>query len=141
MKYSNLISTRIPQQDINEILTAIDFINGKLENLKTLTEEEKSALPKMRERTIDFVYKCLKIAEQNPEVVPRDVDVPEIIKDFELVQAIEQINEPLKLLMKKLEDSALLAASEAYLPSVAIHNAHKHAEVKKRSKNRFLQVS
>ncbi len=129
--YSNLISTQIPPQDLNEILAAIDFINKKLPDLVVLSPEEKAALPKMKSNTIHFVHDCLKIAKESPEVVPEDVDVPEIKKDVELVEAINKIMGPLKLLTKKLKHSTLLAESEAYLPSLAIYNANQLEMIKR----------
>jgi len=136
MKYSNLISTTIPPEDMQEILGAIDFINDKLQNLKALTEEERSALPMMHCDTIKFVTQCLNIAKSDPEIVPSDVDVEEIKKDIELVKSIEQLKNPLSNILKKLQDSAMLAESEAYLPSMAIHNAKQHREVNKRSRKK-----
>jgi hypothetical protein len=77
----------------------------------------------MRRNTIQFVKECINRAEQKPACVPQKIDLEEIKKDIELVRAIGQITDPLKRLLKKLEDSAMLAESEAYLPSIAIYNA------------------
>lgn len=136
MKYSNVISTSIPQQDLKEILNAIEFVSQKMPDLKTLTPEEKMTLPKMKTNTIDFVYECLSIARQHPELVPRDVDVSEIVKDVELVQALNKILVPLKTIMREVKDSILLAESEAYLPSIAIYNAAKLSHVNQKLKKR-----
>lgn len=136
MKYSNVISTSIPQQDLKEILDAIEFVSQKMPDLKTLTLEEKMALPKMKANTIDFVYECLAIARQHPELVPDNVDVSEIIKDVELVQALHKILNPLKTIMREVKDSILLAESEAYLPSIAIYNAAKLNQVNQKLKKR-----
>jgi hypothetical protein len=125
MNYSNLLSTEIPNRDIKEILEAINFINEKLPELVTLTQEELAALPKMGVDTINFVTENLKEAQNKPAIVPENVDVDEITKDVELIKAIFKILDPLKNLEKKLEDSALLAGSEAYLPSISIYNAMK----------------
>lgn len=142
MKYANLISTSISGQDLGEIRDAITFINKKMPDLVTLTDEEKASLPKMRTNTIDFVHKCLKIAKEQPGIIPKSVDVPEIVKDVELVQAAHQILEPLKMLIKRLEDSILLAESEAYLPSIAIYNAFQLDKVRLKSREkRVLKAS
>ena len=135
--YSNLISTQIPQEDLKEILGAIDFINRKLPELVVLSAEEKAALPKMKSNTIQFVHECLKLAKESPELVPKDVDVPEIKKDVDLVEGITKILIPLKLLMKKLKHSKMLAESEAYLPSLAIYNSNQHEIVKRQTKEEF----
>ncbi len=135
--YSNLISTQIPEEDVKEILGAIDFINRKLPELVVLSPEERASLPKMKSNTIHFVHECLKLAKESPELVPKNVDVPEIKKDVDLVESISKILTPLKLLMKKLKHSKMLAESEAYLPSLAIHNSHQHEIVKRQTKEAF----
>ncbi len=123
MQYNNLISTSISQREIDEILLAIERINKLLPNLITLTSEEKASLPKVSYRNIDFVYEVLDMAEKNPEQVPESINIPEIRKDIQLIESISKILQPLKQLEKKLEDSALLAGGEAYIPSLAIFNS------------------
>jgi hypothetical protein len=125
MKYPNLISTSIHDKDLNEILGAINFINEKLPDLITVSELEKSTLYKTKSDTIKFVLENLKEAEKNPELVPANVDIQEIRKDMKLIQSINKILQPIHALLNKLEDSKLVAGSEAYLPSLAIYNAIK----------------
>lgn len=123
MHYSNLISTSISKKEIDEILAAIERINKLLPQLITLTSEEKASLPKVSFSNIDFVNEVLDMAEENPEQVPESIDIPEIRKDIELIESITRILRPLRQLERKLEDSALLAGSEAYIPSLAIFNS------------------
>lgn len=134
MKYPNILSTTIPKQDIKEILDAISFINEKLPDLVTLNKEERNALPKTGESTIEFVLENLERAESKPGLVPDEVNLDEIRKDVELIRSIYKILSPLKSLEKKLEDSALLAGSEAYLPSISIYNAMKADAILQRHK-------
>ncbi len=140
MEYSNLISTQIDNKDLKEIIDAIRLINQKLPNLVTLTKEEYCALPKMQENTVSFVLDALQEARRHPEIVPKNVDVNEIVKDVELIKSIEKILNPLDTLIKKLEDSKILASSEAYLPSIAIHNASKAADIQKRHAKKTTNV-
>ncbi len=123
MHYSNLISTSISKKEIDEILTAIERINKLLPHLITLSNEEKASLPKVSFSNIDFVNEVLDMAEEKPEQVPESINIREIRKDIELIESITKILRPLKQLEKKLEDSALLAGSEAYIPSLAIFNS------------------
>lgn len=140
MTYSNLISTTIPDKEIKEILDAINFISDKLPDLVTLSKEELAALPKMGGNPVDFVLENLKEAENNPDLVPNNVDIDEIIKDVDLIKSIQKILDPLKKLERKLEDSALLAGSEAYLPSIAIYNAMKANAIMKKNKRKKVST-
>ncbi|NJN25270.1 MAG: hypothetical protein HC819_04470 [Cyclobacteriaceae bacterium] len=73
-------------------------------------------------------------------MVPADVNLGELKKDVELVNAIQKIYTPIKALSKKLNDSAILASSEAYLPSLAIYNAIKADEIRKKSKTNKVRM-
>jgi len=132
MNYPNLLSATIPNKDIKEIIDAINFINNKLPDLVTLDSDELASLPKTGKSTINFVLENLNEAEKNATLIPEDVDIDEIKKDVKLIHSIYKILDPLKKLEKKLEDSAILAGAEAYLPSIAIYNAMKADAIRKR---------
>ena len=131
--YSNLISTSISQEQINEIIAAIDRINAKLPTLVSLTNEELSSLPKVSYKNIDFIHEVLDFVDTYPDLVPPDIDVQEIRKDVLLIESLTKILTPMKKLVKKLEDSALLAGSEAYIPSLAIYNSVKAGTARSRT--------
>ena len=140
MKYPNLISTTIPDKDLEEILNAFSFINDKLSELVTLSREELDALPKMGKETISFVQDSLKEAETHFELIPDDIEIDEIKKDVDLINSINQILNPLNTLQKKLENSALVAGSEAYLPSLAIYNAMKADAIRKKKRTSRVKI-
>jgi hypothetical protein len=125
MSYPNLISTSISSEDMKKILDSIEKINSLLPDLISLSDDQVSNLPKVSSSTIDFVYETLELVDKYPNLVPDEIEIPEIRKDVELIESIKKILKPLKRLVRKLEDSAVLAGSEAYLPSMAIYNAVK----------------
>ncbi|MGK7392956.1 MAG: hypothetical protein ACNS62_00220 [Candidatus Cyclobacteriaceae bacterium M3_2C_046] len=127
MTYSNVISTSIPEENIKEILKSIEVINQNIKGLVTLSKEQKDALPHMGEPTLPFVINAIRAVDDHPELIPPLVDVDEIKKDADLALSIHKILQPLKDIVAKLEDSTLLAESEAYMPSMAIYNSVKNA--------------
>ena len=133
--YSNLISTSISEEQIKEITRAIDRINAQLPTLVTLSNEEISSLPKVSYKNIDFIHEVLDFADTYPDLIPSHIDVQEIRKDLQLIESLSKILKPMKKLVKKLEDSTLLAGSEAYIPSLAIYNSVKAATTRSRSHN------
>ena len=137
--YSNLISTSISQEKINEITAAIDRINAQLPTLVSLSSEEMSSLPKVSIKNIDFIHEVLDFADTYPDLIPPNIDVQEIRKDLYLIESITKILKPIKKLVKKLEDSALLAGSEAYIPSLAIYNSVKAGRTRSGSHNMAFQ--
>ena len=140
MKYPNRISVAIPKSDLKEILGAINFIQEKLPNLVSLSSRELSALPKTSGSTIEFILENLRLADKYPKLVPANIAIDEIQKDVHLINDLNKILKPLKDLVKKLEDSATLAGSEAYLPSIAIYNAIKADAIRKKHSKSSLSV-
>ena len=133
--YSNLISTSISEKQIQEITSAIDRINAQLPTLVTLSNEEISSLPKVSYKNIDFYHEVLDFADTYPDLIPPHIDVQEIRKDLQLIESLTKILKPMKKLVKKLEDSTLLAGSEAYIPSLAIFNSVKAGTTRSRSQH------
>lgn len=133
MYYGNLISTTISQNKIDEITAAIERINDQLPTLITLSQEELSSMPKVSYQNYDFIHEVLEFVDTYPDMVPDHINVQEIRKDLKLIESISAILKPMKKLVKKLEDSALLAGSEAYVPSLAIYNSVKTGRNKDRS--------
>jgi hypothetical protein len=133
--YNNLISTSISEEQIKEITRAIDRINAQLPTLVTLSNEEISSLPKVSYKNIDFIHEVLDFADTYPDLIPSHIDVQEIRKDLQLIESLSKILKPMKKLVKKLEDSTLLAGSEAYIPSLAIYNSVKAGTTRSRSHN------
>ena len=134
MEYPNFISTTISNQDLNEILSAIGFIEEKLPGLLSLSDLEPYTVYSTKTESVEFVQQNLKVVEKNPEIVPQDVDIKEVRKDVDLIKSIDKIIIPLKNLLQKLEDSKVIACNEAYLPSIAIYNALKARDIKEKHK-------
>jgi len=134
MEYPNFISTRISKEDLNDIMSAIGFIQNKLPDLLSVSDLEPYTMYNTKTNSVDFVQQNLNYAEKHPEVIPEDVDVQEIQKDVALIKSINKILAPLKKLVEKLEDSKVVACNEAYLPSIAIYNAIKARDILEKHK-------
>ncbi len=123
----NRISITINEEATAKITGAIATIEQQLPNLINLTKEERHELPKMGDKTIAFVTKTLEYAKQNPQVVPSFLDVTEFEKDVVAVTNLNKVLIPLQQLVEKLDDSTLLAGSEAYTAALIFYSAVKGA--------------
>lgn len=139
MEFSNFNTSSIPSKVVAEVIQSLDNINKKLPGRAALTKEEKDALTHM-DKEEPFIMKVLHEAEANPELVPPGFDLDELRRNVELIKAAQMILDPLKKLVQKLEDSALVAGSEAYVPSLFLYNVMKSASKysKKTSKTAFI---
>jgi len=123
----NKISITISKEAIETINAAIATIEQQLPNLINLTVEDRKSLPKMGDKTLAFVNKALEYSKQNSKVVPSFLDVAEFEKDVQAVTNINRVLIPLQQLVEKLDDTTLLAGSEAYSAALTFYNAVKGA--------------
>lgn len=106
------------------ILTLKEVLVPKLIDLSTGEIQE---LPKMGEKTVDFVEKSLVHMEQNPNLVPAYVNVEEANKDLDGVRVLKTYYNPLEQLVGMISDSSTLSGSEAFTASLSFYNAVKAA--------------
>ncbi|MBI4947064.1 MAG: hypothetical protein HY840_11765 [Bacteroidetes bacterium] len=128
MANDNLISIAITPQQAQDALQAINQLKTLLpQELVNLTPDERHFYAKMGDKTVAFVQKSLDYAQLNPALVPPYIDVAEMKKDVEAVQALGTLYKALGEVYTKLDDSMLLAGSEAFTASLSFYNSAKDA--------------
>ena len=127
MSITNNVSIVIDDEALKNIQTGLDMINANLPKLITLTAEQRQTLPKMGDKTVAFVNKSLEYARQNPQVVPSYLNMEEFAKDVEAVNKLFQVSAPLQKIAEGLDDTALMAGSEAYAAALAFYTSLKAA--------------
>jgi len=123
----NRVSITISNEAITAINAAIATIEQNLPTLINLTAEDRKSLPKMGDKTLAFVNKTLEYGKQNPQVVPSFLDIGEFEKDVQAVINLNKVLIPLQQLVEKLDDTTILAGSEAYSAALVFYNAVKGA--------------
>jgi FixJ family two-component response regulator len=128
MGSQNLISIEFPAADLLEINAFIAKIKVLMPaGMVTLTADERRAYLKMGDKTVAFVEKALDYGQMNSEIVPAYVNIAELKKDLEAVKAMVTILRKLEELTSMLDDSIILAGSEAYAAALSIYAATKDA--------------
>jgi hypothetical protein len=89
----------------------------------SLTAEDRQEFHKMGPKSVSFVSSAVQHAQQNPKFVPGFVDVPELAKDVDAVVLLNQLLNLVAPLCKQLEDTILLAGSEAYSAALSFYKA------------------
>jgi len=123
----NKISIEINPEAIANSKACIGSIELNLPKLSNLSDEERKAIPKMGDKTVAFVNKALEHAKHNTSVVPSFLDMAEFEKDVKAVNDLNQVLKPLKQLVEKLDDTTMLAGSEAYTAALTFYSALKGA--------------
>jgi len=129
MSQENLISTTIPAETLADIIAKVNALNASLANylLFNLTPTDRLELSKMGDKTIAFVQKSLEYAETNPALVPGYLDVQEARKDFALAQDLNTVLKQVSTLQRAIEDTAMVAGSEAYNAALVFYSSVKGA--------------
>lgn len=127
MSITNRISIVINDDALAKIQEGQKMILDNLPQLISLSPEERHALPKMGNKTVAFVNKALEYGKQNPKVLPAFLDMEEFAKDAEAVNILFKVIAPLTKLQEELDDTILLAGSEAYAAALVVYKALKAA--------------
>lgn len=129
MSQTNQISTTIPAETMADIQAKLNALNASLADylLFNLTASERMELTKMGDKTIAFVQKSLEYAENNPTLVPGYINVPEAKKDYQFSQELNSIWKQVSMLQRAIEDTMMVAGSEAYDAALVFYKSVKGA--------------
>lgn len=122
----NRVHIEIAPDDLTALQEAIGVLNTTLgPMLKTLDVQERRTLPKMGDGTEPFVTKTIEYAKTNAQFLPPFVSVDEMEVDFKSVEDLQTVLRPMKQLVAGLEDTIMLAGSEAYVSALSYYNSVK----------------
>lgn len=131
MSTNNQISVEIPK-------TVLDEVSQKLQECKTalapylqaLTAEQRKSLFKMGDKTVATVQKVKMYLNTNPEFAPAYMNQAEFLKDEAVVTGLNPLANLAHQLTSDLEDTVMLAGSEALLASLLYYGTAKEAASK-----------
>ena len=129
MSQENLISTEIPAPVVADINEKLNAINLALANilLFNLTGQDRLELTKLGDKSLAFVEKSLEYASSNPTLVPTYLDLPEAKRDLKLAQDLGNILKQISTLQRAVEDTMMVAGSEAYDAALVFYGSLKGA--------------
>ena len=111
----NRLSGALTQNDQDRIKSFLEEISIILKPfIQGLSLEERQALPKMSDKTIPFGDKVVSYCDSNPEFVPNFLDKVELKKDLSLLKVLKPIWDAVSVLHSDIDDTMMLAGSEAY---------------------------
>ena len=128
----NRISLNIPAADQADIELAIQTLEDKLlPHLITLSAEERKEIPKMGDRSFTFVKDTKMHIDQNPSLVPGYLDINEMGVDLQAVELLQGYYYLLRQITQGLDDTTMLAGSEALTTALSFYRAVKGAAKQK----------
>ncbi|WP_299897186.1 hypothetical protein [uncultured Aquimarina sp.] len=115
---NNRLSVTVDPAVITEVKNRIEEINTLLPFLTGLTKEERRTLPKINRSNKIFVEDTLDSMRQNGNILPNFISVDEVEKDYDLYNELKVLALELAQLTEKVNDTHILAGSEAYTTSL-----------------------
>ena len=120
---NNKLSVTLTQAQIDAVKGAITTIQQNLPMLLGLTIEERVNLPKINVNNKVFVEDAINAMETNPTFLPSYFNLAELKKDLTLYVQLDPLLTEINKLGEKIDDTQMLAGSEAYVTALA---AYRH---------------
>ncbi|HCR77278.1 MAG TPA: hypothetical protein DIW37_12915 [Chryseobacterium sp.] len=131
MSTNNQISVEIPQNVINEVTQKLQECKSLLAPyLQGLTTDQRKTLFKMGDKTVATVQKVKAYLESNPEFAPAYMDKTEFLKDEAVVTGLSPLGNLATQLASDIDDTIMLAGSEALVASMMYYGTVKEAASK-----------
>lgn len=119
----NIIAATFSEEEITKINQAINTLDTiLLPKLVNLNAKERQAIPKMGDGSVSFVQKCIIHMEQNPDLIPKYINVSDMKIDVEAVETLFKFQSSLGKSTNMLDDSILLSGSEALVYALNFYN-------------------
>jgi len=118
---SNRIDAVLTDSEILALKTQFTAIESSIPFLTGLTPEERIALPKINVSNKIFVEDALMHIRNTPGILPAYLDAAKIERDYVLFGQLDELLRLSKRITEKLEDTMMLAGSEAYVSALTAY--------------------
>ncbi|MDR2481578.1 MAG: hypothetical protein LBD07_04715 [Spirochaetaceae bacterium] len=118
----------IPPEVLAKVQTKIEEIREILTPyIIALTPEERQKIPKMGEKSLEFVEKAYEFAGKNANLVPPYLDMEEFGADFNEAHGLWTFHNAIRQLEEGIDDTEMTAGSEAYQAALVFYKSVKMA--------------
>lgn len=124
---NNRLNVTATAEQMTAVKTALQTINTNLPFLVGLTDTERSSLSSMDVNNKTFTEDALNSANNNPTLVPAYINVANLQNDLTLFSQLDEILLLARQLCERIEDTKILAGSEAYEAARLFYQASKTA--------------
>lgn len=127
MKVKNEVSETIGQAKKEEILVFKQKIEDLLPFLISVNIAEQKNKQKLGDKDRGFLEKIIDYCNHNPSLIPNYMDNAEMQKDFNFYRDLIELVRAFSTLLNKMEDTAMLAGTEALAAANVFYNSVKAA--------------
>ncbi|MDR1182390.1 MAG: hypothetical protein LBL13_10485 [Bacteroidales bacterium] len=125
---NNIHNSSIPKEIIKDVMGKIDEVERILSPyLYPLTTEDRHRILKMGDKSLAFVEKTGELAASNPQFCPAYFNLDDLNVDIADAVGLRALNNRLEQLSREVDDTMMLAGSEAFTQSLSFYNTVKQA--------------
>jgi hypothetical protein len=125
---SNVHNSNVPKEIIDQALGKVNEAAASLDGyLYPLTSDDRQSVLKMGDKSLPFVEKTSELAKANPQFCPSYFNLDDLNIDLADVVNLRVLLNRLQQLTREVEDTIMLAGSEAYTQALSFYNAVKQA--------------
>jgi hypothetical protein len=121
----NQISAVFSEDDLTKATGLVSELETLVSFALELSPDQRQRRVKAGQEDIGFVNTMFDIAKQDDTFLPKSFDVNEWSKDVALTNALGTLLNRLSPLVRKLEDTCLVASSEAYKAALVAYDNGK----------------
>jgi hypothetical protein len=127
----NIHNQAIPAEALGEAQKRISEVAEVLAPyLLNLTPAKRKGMAKMGDKSLAFVTKARELARQNESLYPSYMDIADFDIDLTDATQLLNINNSLQQVQKAVDDTAMIAGSEAYQTALLFYTSVKTAAEK-----------
>ncbi|SHM79220.1 hypothetical protein SAMN04488057_103341 [Cyclobacterium lianum] len=127
MSTKNAVSIQIPEAELQAVREALATLKTTLgPYMIALSPSERQTVPKMSDGTLPFVEKVMEYARDDSQFLPPYVNLEEMDKDWNVVKGLMPVLRDLQQLESNLNDTVMMAGSEAYVGALSFYNSVKY---------------
>ncbi len=119
---SNMLENRLDivltSTQITAIKAAFAAVETNIPFLLGLTVDERVTLPKINVANKVFVEDAINAMSNNATLLPAYLDVTKMKNDLQLFSQLDELAQICRRILEKIEDTQMLAGSEAYISSL-----------------------
>ena len=122
---SNLTNNRInvvmTDAQVTAVKNAIATINSTISFSVSLTTDERKTLPKISVANKSFTEDAINVLANNAALFPAYLDLNLMQNDIKLYQQLDELATVLRQTLERIEDTRILAGSEAYVAALTVY--------------------
>ena len=118
---NNRIDTVMTPAQVTDVKNAITAINTAISFSVSLTAEERMTLPKISVANKSFTEDAINALDNNAAIFPAYLNVGQMQNDLKLYQQLDELATILRQTLERIEDTRILAGSEAYVAALTVY--------------------